>query len=116
LDITTLSVVGGFIIAGVTILSNIWINYLNKRNEFKKGIYLQVIDQSFKDYEYKTNLILKLSEDKGGQATLYPYEYYLIYYVKLAKLIETGKFTEKKVEKLLTEMKEYSQLFEKRPG
>ncbi|WP_419962171.1 hypothetical protein [Psychrobacillus sp. BM2] len=105
MDVSTISLVGGLAIAGLTTVGNIWLTYVNKKKELEKEITLKVLESSFKEYEFRTNYAIKAAEKEGRSATLYPYDYYLIHFAQLAKLIDKEKITEESVRKVVEKQK-----------
>ena len=114
MGITTISVIGGFLISGLTILSNIWISYLGKKSDKKSEFNLKIIELAYKEYEFRTNITTELAKKDGVGVSLYPFDYYLIYYTKLSQILEKGKLTESEINKMLVEMKNVNSIYIKK--
>jgi hypothetical protein len=111
LNLTTISVLGGFVVSGLTIVGSIWGNYYGKKKEIEKEITLKVLEHSYKEYEFRTDLAFKLAEKEGEQASLYPYDYYLVHFAQLVRLIEKGKLTEENIKKVVEDQKMFRRVY-----
>jgi hypothetical protein len=101
MELSTIGLIGGLAISGLTIISNVAINYIAKQKELKKEVLLKVMENSFKEYEFRTNHAISEAEKSGRVANLYPYDYYLIHFSQLAKLIEKRKLTEEAIKEVV---------------
>jgi hypothetical protein len=113
MSITTISVLGGFIVSALTIVGSVWGNYYTKKKEMEKEITLKVLENSFKEYEFKTKEMIKEAEKSGKSATIYPYEYYLIHFTQLIKLMEKDKLTEENIKKVAQDQKLFRQVYQR---
>jgi len=101
MDIVTISVIGGFTVSVVTIISSLLIAWLNKHYELKREMSSTIYNIAYKEWEAKTKQVLELVNTKGGQAMLYPFDEYLFYYKRLMTLLYKGKIKEGDIKKIL---------------
>jgi hypothetical protein len=113
MSITTISVIGGFIVSALTIVGSVWGNYYTKKKEIEKEITLKVFENSFKEYEFRTKELIKEAEKSGKSATIYPYDYYLIHFSQLIKLMEKNKLTEENIKKVVHDQKLFRQVYQR---
>jgi hypothetical protein len=111
MTLSSIGLIGGLLISLVTILSNVWINHLNKKKEMKKEVMLKILENSFKEYEFLTTHAMKEAEKQGRRANLFPYDYYLIHFSQLAKLLEEDKITEKKIKEVVQSQKLFRKVY-----
>jgi hypothetical protein len=111
--LSSIGLIGGLLLSLVTILSNVWINHLNKKKEMKKEIMLKILENSFKEYEFRTTHSIKEAEQQGRPAELFPYDYYLIHFAELAKLLDKEKFTEKEIKEVVEAQKLFIRVYRK---
>lgn len=105
MEIGTISLIGGLAITAITTVGNLWLTYVNKKKELQKELTLKVLEASYKEYEFRTAKILEDSEKQGRPADLYPYDYYLMHFAQLVKLIEDDNLTEDKIKKVVQNQK-----------
>ncbi|MEK5207471.1 hypothetical protein [Psychrobacillus sp. FSL H8-0510] len=80
---------------------------LNQKEEFRRF----VLDTSYKEYEFRTNTAIKLSDETGSPANLYPFDMYLATYTKINEYLEIEKATNQDLNSLLNEMEQIRQMY-----
>lgn len=110
MDIAVIVVVSGFVISALTLITNIIITYIDKKSDKKREVNLKILQMAFKEYELRTNYGLKQAE-KDKTALLYPFDYFLIFYSKLADLINKGKLSETEVKNMLEDMEDIARIY-----
>lgn len=111
MSIGSISLIGGLILSALTIGSNIWVTYLTKRSELKKEITLKILENSFKEYEFRTKHTIEEAVKAGRQADLYPYDYYLIHFSELAKLLDKKELTEEAIKNVVKSQKLFRKIY-----
>jgi hypothetical protein len=111
MDVSTISVIGGLAVSAITVLSTVWGNYYTKKKEQEKEIMLKVLENSFKEYEFRTNHAIEEAKNSGRTADLYPYDYYLMHFAQLVRLIEKGKLTEENIIKVVQDQKMFRRVY-----
>lgn len=111
MSISTISVIGGLAFSAITIISTVWGNYYTKKKEQEKEIMLKVLENSFKEYEFRTNHAIEEAKNNGRTASLYPYDYYLMHFAQLVKLIEKGQLTEENIKKVVQDQKVFRRVY-----
>ena len=105
MDIGAISVIGGLTISLITIVGNFIMSGQQKRVEYKREIYITVLNISYEEWKANTELTLELAKINGGTASFYPYDEYLLYYTKLIKLLEKDKLTEIEIKNMMSQFK-----------
>ncbi|MCM3122750.1 MULTISPECIES: hypothetical protein [unclassified Mesobacillus] len=111
MEIGTISLIGGLAVTVITTVGNLWLTYVNKKKELQKELTLKVLEASLKEYEFRTTKILEESEKQGRSADIYPYDYYLIHFAQLVKLIEDDKLSEEKIKKVVQNQKLFERTY-----
>ncbi|WP_421927392.1 hypothetical protein [Lysinibacillus capsici] len=95
----------------ITLVGNYINNRQNHKFEIKKNLQNLTLEQSFKEYEIKTNMA-KEYEKQGKSITIYPYSLHLVYYSKFAEYLSKENRTDKDLEKLLREVESYTKVYD----
>lgn len=98
-----ISVIGSLIVASITIIANVIITFISKRYEYRLAVFQAVIDSAYKEYEHRSNLIKELAEKYNGNAVIYPFTEYLLFYSRLVPLLQKKKVREKDMERVCKE-------------
>jgi len=79
---------------------------INKKHEHevKTSIRNHVLENSFKDYELKSKMALDMSEDTGQGFKLYPYDMYILSYMKIAEYMNKEDHSPSDLGFLLSEL------------
>ena len=103
----------------LTLIGTIWTNKqkntheekmlkLNQKQDFKRFI----LENSFKEYEFKTNIVKDISKETGKGFDLYPYDMYLITYMKIAEFMQKDDTDDNDLRMLLIEMESIKDEYE----
>lgn len=113
MDTTTISLVGGLLIAIITIIGNVVISIITKRSETEKEIARTVMENSFKAYEFSTKIGLEMAKEDRKSFIHYPYDYYMFVYFHLVRELKGKKLTEKRLIKIMNEMKKIKEVYKR---
>lgn len=69
--------------------------------ELKTSIQRLALENSFKEYEYRTNLGREIAASTGSDITIYPYDMYLVTYSKIAQYLIKENATSEDLVQLL---------------
>ncbi|KZE40243.1 hypothetical protein AV656_02965 [Bhargavaea cecembensis] len=97
----------------------IWTNKQNHDHEIEMAKLSQteemkrfVLDNSFKEYEFRTNLGERLAKNSGKDLSVYPYDMYLVSYSKIADYLQIEQPSIEDLEKLIQQILEIQSLYE----
>lgn len=99
----------------LALIGTIISNSQRHRHEIKMSLQKITLENSFKEYELKTNLVKSLA-NKGEKVTYYPYELYLITYNNLYNFLQRKDVKAKELEKLIQQNDEFIRTYEKHHG
>lgn len=105
-----IGVITGASISIFNIVGSIITNRQNNKFALKKQRQSLIMENSFKEYEYRTNLV-KERVPAGETAYLYPYDMYLVTYSKIAQFLEKDKLSKSDVDEMLREIKTISESY-----
>ncbi|MEN2768069.1 hypothetical protein [Ornithinibacillus xuwenensis] len=108
-----ISLIGGLVLSGLAIMFNVIMNYFNKRYELKKEITLKVMELSYQEYENRTEKAIQEATKERRMAALYPYDYYLIHFARLSRLIHKKKLTEKEIKEVVQSQNMFIRVYKK---
>jgi hypothetical protein len=103
MDITQISIIGGFTISILSIFSGVFISWITKRNELRREICTIVYNLAFKEWEIKSKQATEIAEKTGRSLELHPFDEYLFYYSGMVKLLYKGNVRQKDITKFFEE-------------
>ena len=95
----------------LTIFGTLITNRQKHKQDLKKNLQEIVLNQSFKEYELRSNMIREF-DLQGRTVVYYPYDMFLVTYSKIAEYLSKGKKTDDELVKLLDEMNKIRKAYE----
>ena len=115
-QIAIYSIIGSLLIASITIIGNVVVTIISKRNEFKQAQFKTIMECAWKEYEYKTNLVNEKADKEGKEKIIVPFIEYLIFYSVFLKVLSRHNIKEQHIKAALKEKKDVTDNYYKYYG